>query len=73
MVRVESIHRLACNTRILLTIVDELAAKGAVVKFVNTPQLKVTTKEDRAMLAIIAPCAQLVRKSIRERQMGASL
>ena len=69
MVRVKSIDRLARNTRDLLAIVDELAAKGVGVEFVDTPQLNVTTKEGRAMLTIFAAFAQLERESIRERQM----
>lgn len=68
-VRVKSIDRLARNTRDLLAIVDELAAKGVCVEFVDTPQLNVTTKEGRAMLTIFAAFAQLERESIRERQM----
>ncbi len=68
-VRVKSIDRLARNTRDLLAIVDELAAKGVGVEFVDTPQLNVTTKEGRAMLTIFAAFAQLERESIRERQM----
>ena len=70
-IRVKSIDRLARDTRDLLRIVDELAAKGVAIEFLDSPMLNVTTKEGRAMLtvfAVFAAFAELEREAIRERQ-----
>ncbi len=67
-IRVKSIDRLARDTRDLLRIVDELAAKGVAIEFLDSPMLNVSTKEGRAMLTVFAAFAELEREAIRERQ-----
>ncbi len=67
-IRVKSIDRLARDTRDLLRIVDELAAKGVSIEFLDSPMLNVSTKEGRAMLTVFAAFAELEREAIRERQ-----
>ena len=63
-IRVKSIDRLARDTRDLLRIVDELAAKGVAIEFLDSPMLNVTTKEGRAMLTVFAAFAELEREAI---------
>ena len=57
----KSIDRLARDTRDLLRIVDELAAKGVAIEFLDSPMLNVSTKEGRAMLTVFAAFACILR------------
>ncbi len=67
-VRVKSPDRLARSTRDLLGIVEQLAAKGVAVEFVDNPALNTNTPQGEFMLTILAAVAQLERATIRERQ-----
>lgn len=63
----ESISRLARNTRDLLTITDQIHAKGA--DFVSQKEsLDTRTAQGRFMLTIFAAMAELERESILQRQ-----
>lgn len=64
---VESISRIARNTRDLLSIVSELTEKG--VEFVSLKEsIDTTTPQGRFMLTIFGALAELERESILERQ-----
>lgn len=66
--RAKSPDRLARSTVDLLAILDELAAKGVAVEFVDAPQLNTGTPQGRFMLTILGAVAELERTTIRERQ-----
>lgn len=67
MVIVESISRIARNTRDLLSIVAELTEKG--VEFVSLKEsIDTTTPQGRFMLTVFGALAELERESILERQ-----
>lgn len=64
---VESISRIARNTKDLLTIVSELTEKG--VEFVSLKEnIDTTTPQGRFMLTVFGALAELERESILERQ-----
>ena len=64
---VESISRIARNTRDLLTIISNLTEKG--VEFVSLKEnIDTTTPHGRFMLTIFGALAELERESILERQ-----
>ena len=64
---VESISRIAINTRDLLTIVSELTEKG--VEFVSLKEsIDTTTPQGRFMLTVFDALAELERENILERQ-----
>lgn len=64
---VESISRIARNTRDLLSIVAQLADKG--VEFVSLKEnIDTSTPQGRFMLTIFGAMAELERESILERQ-----
>ena len=64
---VESISRIARNTRDLLTIISNLTAKG--VEFVSLKEnIDTTTPHGRFMLTVFGALAELERESILERQ-----
>ncbi|MBO5322563.1 MAG: recombinase family protein [Oscillospiraceae bacterium] len=64
---VESISRIARNTRDLLTIVSNLTEKG--VEFVSLKEnIDTTTPHGRFMLTVFGALAELERESILERQ-----
>ena len=63
---VESISRIARNTRDLLSIVSELAEKG--VEFVSLKEnIDTTTPQGRFMLTVFGALAELERENILER------
>ena len=67
MVIVESISRIARNTRDLLSIVSELTEKG--VAFVSLKEsIDTTTPQGRFMLTVFGALAELERENILERQ-----
>ena len=64
---VESISRIARNTRDLLAIISELTEKG--VDFVSTKEsIDTTTPQGRFMLTVFGALAELERENILERQ-----
>ncbi len=64
---VESISRIARNTRDLLSIVSELTEKG--VEFVSLKEsIDTTTPQGRFVLTVFGALAELERESILERQ-----
>ena len=64
---VESISRIARNTRDLLSIVSELTEKG--VEFVSLKEnIDTTTHQGRFMLTVFGALAELERENILERQ-----
>jgi len=64
---VESISRIARNTRDLLSIVSELTENG--VEFVSLKEsIDTTTPQGRFMLTVFGALAELERESILERQ-----
>ena len=64
---VESISRIARNTRDLLGIVEQLTAKG--VEFVSIKeQIDTTTPQGKFMLTVFGALAELERENILERQ-----
>ena len=64
---VESISRIARNTRDLLSIVSELSEKG--VEFVSLKEsIDTTTPQGRFMLTVFGALAELERENILERQ-----
>ena len=64
---VESISRIARNTRDLLMIVSELTEKG--VEFVSLKEsIDTTTPQGRFMLTVFGALAELERENILERQ-----
>jgi DNA invertase Pin-like site-specific DNA recombinase len=64
---VESISRIARNTRDLLTIISNLTEKG--VEFVSLKEnIDTTTPHGRFMLTVFGALAELERESILERQ-----
>ena len=64
---VESISRIARNTRDLLAIVEQLTAKG--VEFVSIKeQIDTTTPQGKFMLTVFGALAELERENILERQ-----
>lgn len=64
---VESISRIARNTRDLLTIISNLTEKG--VEFVSLKEnIDTTTPNGRFMLTVFGALAELERESILERQ-----
>lgn len=64
---VESISRIARNTRDLLTIISTLTEKG--VEFVSLKEsIDTTTPHGRFMLTVFGALAELERESILERQ-----
>lgn len=64
---VESISRIARNTRDLLSIVSELTEKG--IEFVSLKEsIDTTTPQGRFMLTVFGALAELERESILERQ-----
>ena len=69
MVIVESISRIARNTRDLLSIVSELTEKQ--VEFVSLKEnIDTTTPQGRFMLTVFGALAELERENILERQTG---
>ena len=67
MVIVESISRIARNTRDLLSIVSELTEKG--VEFISLKEnIDTTTPQGRFMLTVFGAFAELERENILERQ-----
>ena len=67
-IRVKSIDRLARNTRDLLDIAEQLAAKGVRLEFVDQPNLSMTNPGDKFILTIYAGFAEMERALIRDRQ-----
>ena len=68
---VESISRIARNTRDLLTIISSLTEKG--VEFVSLKEnIDTTTPHGRFMLTVFGALAELERESILERQARVS-
>ena len=64
---VESISRIARNTRDLLTVISSLTEKG--VEFVSLKEnIDTTTPHGRFMLTVFGALAELERESILERQ-----
>ncbi len=64
---VESISRIARNTRDLLSIISELTEKG--VEFVSLKEsIDTTTPQGRFMLTVFGALAELERENILERQ-----
>jgi len=64
---VESISRIARNTRDLLSIVSELTEKG--VEFVSLKEsIDTTTPQGRFMMTVFGALAELERENILERQ-----
>ena len=64
---VESISRIARNTRDLLSIVSELSEKG--VEFVSLKEsIDTATPQGRFMLTVFGALAELERENILERQ-----
>jgi DNA invertase Pin-like site-specific DNA recombinase len=64
---VESISRIARNTRDLLAIISELTEKG--VEFISLKEsIDTTTPQGRFMLTVFGALAELERESILERQ-----
>ena len=64
---VESISRIARNTRDLLAIVEQLTAKG--VEFVSIKEnIDTTTPQGKFMLTVFGALAELERENILERQ-----
>ena len=64
---VESISRIARNTRDLLSIISELTDKG--VEFVSLKEsIDTTTAQGRFMLTVFGALAELERENILERQ-----
>ena len=64
---VESISRIARNTRDLLSIVSDLTEKG--VEFVSLKEsIDTTTPQGRFMLTVFGALAELERENILERQ-----
>lgn len=64
---VESISRIARNTRDLLSIVSELTEKG--VEFISLKEnMDTTTPQGRFMLTVFGALAELERENILERQ-----
>ena len=64
---VESISRIARNTRDLLGIVEQLTAKG--VEFVSIKEsIDTTTPQGKFMLTVFGALAELERENILERQ-----
>ena len=64
---VESISRIARNTRDLLSIVSELTEKS--VEFISLKEnIDTTTPQGRFMLTVFAALAELERENILERQ-----
>ena len=64
---VESISRIARNTRDLLSIISELTEKG--VEFISLKEsIDTTTPHGRFMLTVFGALAELERESILERQ-----
>lgn len=64
---VESISRIARNTRDLLSIISELTDKG--VEFVSLKEsIDTTTPQGRFMLTVFGALAELERENILERQ-----
>lgn len=64
---VESISRIARNTRDLLAIVSELTEKG--VEFISLKEsIDTTTPQGRFMLTVFGALAELERENILERQ-----
>ena len=66
-VTVESISRLARNTRDLLTIVEQIHAKGADVVILKE-NMDTRTPQGKFMLTVFAAMAELERESILQRQ-----
>ena len=67
LVIVESISRIARNTRDLLSIISELTEKG--VEFVSLKEnIDTTTPQGRFILTVFGALAELERESILERQ-----
>lgn len=63
----ESISRIARNTRDLLSIIDELAAKG--VEFISMKEsIDTSTPQGKFMLTVFGALAELERESILDRQ-----
>ena len=69
---VKSPDRLGMSTMDVLGIVQDLAARGAGVEFIDAPALSATTSQGEFMLIILAAEAQLERSMIRERQAEGS-
>lgn len=64
---VESISRIARNTRDLLSIISELTEKG--VEFISLKEnIDTTTPQGRFMLTVFGALAELERESILQRQ-----
>ena len=64
---VESISRIARNTRDLLSIISELTGKG--VEFISLKEnIDTTTPQGRFMLTVFGALAELERENILERQ-----
>lgn len=63
----ESISRLARNTKDLLSIVEQINAKGAEYKSVKE-SIDTTTATGKFMLTVFAAMAELERDTIRQRQ-----
>lgn len=64
---VESISRMARNTRDLLSVVSELTEKG--VEFISLKEsIDTTTPQGRFMLTVFGAMSELERESILERQ-----
>lgn len=64
---VESISRIARNTKDLLSIVDQLKTKG--VEFISLKEnIDTTTPQGKFMLTVFGAMAELERESILERQ-----
>ena len=67
-VKVLSPDRLARSTTDLLTLVEQLRAKGVAVEFVDNPALNTDSPTGDFMLTILAGVAQFERATLRERQ-----
>ena len=65
---VKSPDRLGMSTMDILGIVQDLAARGVGVEFIDASALSATTSQGEFMLIILAAAAQLERSMIHERQ-----
>ena len=61
---VKSPNRLGMSTMDVLGIVQDLAARGVGVEFIDAPTLSATTSQGEFMLIILAAAAQLERSMI---------
>ncbi|MBA7984644.1 MULTISPECIES: recombinase family protein [Enterobacteriaceae] len=65
---VKSVDRLARNTKDLLTILDELLAKGVTVRFIDNSLEFSDNPTSRFMITMLGAVGELERSFIRQRQ-----